>query len=459
MKKYERKNLREGISGIYWYTNKSSRKVYVGQAIDIKKRDEQHVTAGSKNSLIDQAILKEGIDSFEFDWLEMTYATKEELDDNERKMIKQLHSHVSEHGYNQTWGNGEKKSSNKNLNKWVVNNEIHKMIQENYGGYNLYGKRVLLVGNFEPMFTGSLVTLMNVNLTFVPYSEDIDFETKVNEEIEKVKSEKFDLIISNPPYDNVGIEVTKKIQQELNFEEFINLMPMRYYIKNEAGDLFRYVDTSSQIKLKSTAFRGALVTSSIVKIDKTRRLITSEMFELNTFTDPQLDDYFLETFNREINFEIIYKPRIKNLNEYSNKTCFYMGKRDPNNHHLPYKKDGINYKFNVEKSYDRDDLMKLGAPSEQKLGNIGNFYLIKFNTEIECKNFTNFVYSKDGFRFISKVFTALNCDSGIDLKKVLPKVDWTKEWTVEEILKDYGYTDSEIKEVMDDLVNFKGMNE
>ena len=40
-----------------------------------------------------------------------------------------------------------------------------------------------------------------------------------------------------------------------------------------------------------------------------------------------------------------------------------------------------------------------------------------------------------------------------------PKVDWTHPWTVEEILADYGYTEDEIKEVMEDLKNFKGMDD
>ena len=40
-----------------------------------------------------------------------------------------------------------------------------------------------------------------------------------------------------------------------------------------------------------------------------------------------------------------------------------------------------------------------------------------------------------------------------------PKVDWTRSWTVEEILKDYGYTEDEIKTVMTDLDNFKGMDD
>ena len=53
--------------------------------------------------------------------------------------------------------------------------------------------------------------------------------------------------------------------------------------------------------------------------------------------------------------------------------------------------------------------------------------------------------------------TAVNCDSAIVLGKVFPKVDWTRAWTVEEILADYGYTETEIAEVIADLENFKGM--
>lgn len=56
---------------------------------------------------------------------------------------------------------------------------------------------------------------------------------------------------------------------------------------------------------------------------------------------------------------------------------------------------------------------------------------------------------------MSKVFTALNVDSCISLNKVMPKVDWTRPWTVEEILKEYNYEDLEIKEIMLDLNNYK----
>ena len=53
----------------------------------------------------------------------------------------------------------------------------------------------------------------------------------------------------------------------------------------------------------------------------------------------------------------------------------------------------------------------------------------------------------------------MNIDGTVTYDRVFPKVDWTRSWTVEEILADYGYTEDEIKEVMEDLKNFKGMDD
>jgi hypothetical protein len=77
-----------------------------------------------------------------------------------------------------------------------------------------------------------------------------------------------------------------------------------------------------------------------------------------------------------------------------------------------------------------------------------------FSSETEKQNFVKFVY--DNFKFMCKIFTALNCDGTVH-SIAFPKVDWTRSWTLEEILTDYGYTTEEIAEVMADLKNFKGM--
>ena len=87
-----------------------------------------------------------------------------------------------------------------------------------------------------------------------------------------------------------------------------------------------------------------------------------------------------------------------------------------------------------------------------------NFNHFKKFLETKENIFVSYKFIYNNFKFISKVFTALNCD-GTVRPIAFPKVDWTRSWTVEEILADYGYTEDEIKTVMADLDNFKGMDD
>ena len=138
------------------------------------------------------------------------------------------------------------------------------------------------------------------------------------------------------------------------------------------------------------------------------------------------------------------------------KTSALLDHRFIANGHLAYSKTTAEYKWNVEKSIDVAWLeSNISCPSVK--GKLNKF-VITFDTEAECANFTHWCYSKDGFRFIAKIACGLGLDSTVDLGYILPKVDWTRSWTVEEILADYGYTDTEIAEVMSDLDNFKGMD-
>ena len=123
---------------------------------------------------------------------------------------------------------------------------------------------------------------------------------------------------------------------------------------------------------------------------------------------------------------------------------------------MPYTKDSKSYKWNVLKTIDTEWFENNCINTQ----GISNGALLTFNSAIEKDNFTAWFYSRDGFRFISKVFTAINVDSGVySLYRILPKVEWTRSWTVEEILRDYSYTEEEITEVMNDLVNFRGMDD
>jgi len=87
---------------IYKATNNVNKKCYIGQTkFNIEIRKKQH---SSNGFLLHNAIRKYGIDAFEWEVIDDTCQSKEELDEMEYHYIKQYHSHISEYGYNMTWG-------------------------------------------------------------------------------------------------------------------------------------------------------------------------------------------------------------------------------------------------------------------------------------------------------------------------------------------------------------------
>ena len=268
---------------------------------------------------------------------------------------------------------------------------------------------------------------------------------------------KFDLIIANPPYGKPGANITKNIIDNVYFEEYVNLLPANDYRRNDSKDLFKYAREMESI---NDGFKDAKVTTHLCKIVKDANNITLDEFEISNYIDKSLNKYFVETRNRHHyaidNF--IYKPTLDEYKKIKVEESIYIGKRDPKSEHLPYSLTSITTRYN-KNQIAHEVVLNESAKSEQALGKVGDFYLINFKTQEEKSNMAEFMYSKDGFRFLSKVFVALNIDSAIPLNKFMPKVDWTRSWTVEEILKDYGYTELEIENIMEDLDNFKGMDD
>ena len=270
---------------------------------------------------------------------------------------------------------------------------------------------------------------------------------------------KFDLIIANPPYGNAGgANITKKIIDNVYFEEYVNLLPANDYKRNDSKDLFKYAREMESI---SNGFNDAVVTTHLCKIAKEPNNITLDEFEISNYIDRSLDKYFTENRSRSHyaidNSDTGYHPESWTVNK-----TFIIGQRVIASGRLPLGIDNDMYRWNIEKSINNKKLLDNHMPQCYKKMGVTRvtFSAINFNTEIEKDNFVEFIYSRDGFRFISKIFTAVNIDSGTyPLDKVFPKVDWTRSWTVEEILKDYGYTDLEIENIMADLDNFKGMDD
>ena len=264
---------------------------------------------------------------------------------------------------------------------------------------------------------------------------------------------KFDLIIANPPYGSIGANITKNIIDNIDFGEYVNLLPANDYKRNTEKNLFQYAREMESI---NDGFKDAMVTTHLCKIVRDANDITLDEFEIMNYTDPSLTKYFTANRARK-DFKAIYKPTFKEFDQLAIEETIYIPKRLVKNQHFAYDMAVLPNLYNLNK-IDKQYVIDNSAKSEQSLGNVGDFYLIVV-TKQEKDNFVNFIYSKNGFKFMSKVLTAVNADSAVSVNKYLPKVDWVKSWTVEEILEDYGYTELEIKDIMKDLDNFRGMDD
>ena len=271
---------------------------------------------------------------------------------------------------------------------------------------------------------------------------------------------KTDLLISNPAYGAIGANITDTLRQKIDYKEFINLLPANDYKRNKTKDLFKYQSSMMPI---SNGFTDAAVTTHVARIHKgtvedlaPNINMTLDEFERSQYIDRILDKYFEENSKRQPTVIDKYLPSRDLVKQIGPERSLIFTKRDVNHKHLPYSKKVNSYKWNVESSITADYLINNTAVD---FNNTVSIEMLICTTSLEKINQANFYYSKDGFKFISKLFTAVNVDSRIDLTKILPQVDWTRSWTVEEVLKDYDYTEEEIAEVMADLDNFKGMDD
>lgn len=475
-KKIEIKNGQ--FPGIYKITENLTGRVYIGQTSrSINERLSQHIYTPAPNSDIDKAIQEKGVNAFTFEVeAPMKNPTTEQLWFQEYWYIAKYDSFNN--GFNKTHGNrkGEFEACLKSDFICVGEDLFKDIIRE----YNLSfrGKRILLINNFDESIKNYLrFESGRENVDIIYESFDIDEKDALGDFIKdkvrgmkktkvdlingltKVEKEHYDIIISNPPYGKIGNEITQCIVDNIDFGCFINLLPANDYRRNKQNALWQYVDINSMRIFQPGSFKDAYVTTMACKINKNRAYYISEdEFEIQNYGDKSLTKYFYNNRKRK-HYAIdsfIYEPSFQQF-EDKNVTIeksIYIGHRDPKSCHLPYAKRSITTRYNFNE-LTKEQVIAESSPSIQKLGKAGDFYLINFNTEKEKQNIINFMYSDNGFRFMSKIFTALNTDSSIPLDKFMPKVDWIKLQTVESILKEYGYTEDEIEEVMADLPNYK----
>ena len=275
--------------------------------------------------------------------------------------------------------------------------------------------------------------------------------------LEEIFNMKIDGIIANPPYGAIGANIAYTIREKVDYECFVNLLPANDYKRNKTKDLFNY---QSEMEPVNDGFDDAAVTTHLCLVSKNKaNAMTLDAFERSQYIDPSLDKYFEENSKRK-HYAIDKSSELQNIKNPDLTKIIFIGSRDINHKHLPYSKNTLTNNINLNLLSYKEICEKFCMKSAKEKGELyfqGNCFVL--NAQKEKDNIINLIYSKDGFRFISKLFTSMNVDGRTPLYKVFPKVDWTRSWTVEEILKDYGYTEDEIKTVMEDLNNFKGMDD
>ena len=268
---------------------------------------------------------------------------------------------------------------------------------------------------------------------------------------------RFDFTLLNPPYNKLGPKITRRLIEEVDFGYIVNLMPANNYRRYEKDfKLYQFVDISS-MKPVIDGFADAAVTTHIALINKERSVYLSEdEFEIENYTDKSLKKYFYENRKRE-HYAIDagkYPCKFEDVKDtVTPQNTFIVHSRDMNHGYIPNKQGPFSVEWNINKKYDinyiHEKYWTMGS------GRQSTYAYITFKTEKEKDNFTKFILG-DGWDFMCKVLKALNVDGSVAFAKWMPKVSWERKWTVEELLREYEYTEQEIQAVTDDLKNFRG---
>ena len=257
---------------------------------------------------------------------------------------------------------------------------------------------------------------------------------------------KFDYIIANPPY-AMGNELTKTVVENVEFGKYINLMPVSKY---KGKELYRYVESIEKVE---DHFDDACVGESLIVTEMSKTADTFSSFEELEMC--KFDERFRKFYEKNLTLVATYSKIISEIQGFRTENSIqnFILTLDKNLDFLFINRvadhgvdlSGLPFEWNINKSVEPKDI-SFGTQGDK--GFRAQYGFISFNSDIEKNNFTEFYYRNGKNGLMHKLIKGLNKSSG-SIELAIPRVDWSHPWTDEEILKEYGYTEEEIKEILE----------
>ena len=267
---------------------------------------------------------------------------------------------------------------------------------------------------------------------------------------------KFDLIIANPPYGSIGSAITQSIIDNIDFGEFVNLLPATNYRLSKTN-LQKHVDPA-EITVVYNAFEDAAVLPTVGHVYKEEiNDLTPMGFRIETQTDPTTKKYFLANVKRDVTCEDMLDTQkfAKEADQSFDKIIFLPMRLSSGNHSdlasLSRGTKGLSYR------------VAMGLVSHQSEVGKDNpqwGIYVRFSTEEEKKNCGEFLFG-DGFKFVLWLLNSMRVDAAHKAEHEfwLPRVDWHRKWTPREILEDYGYSEEEIAQAEEKMAGYPDLKE
>lgn len=260
-------------------------------------------------------------------------------------------------------------------------------------------------------------------------------------------------MLANPPYGNKGTDITQAILDKVDFDEYLNLLPATNYRLSKTN-LQRHVDPV-ELEIVKDAFEDAAVLPVVGHVHKEEiNKMTPLDFRIEMQTDPTTKKYFYENIRRNKTYAGMLETQIfaKDPDQTFGKIIFLpMRLASGMTAHADLASlcrgtQGLAYKVAMDEVKSQADVNKANPQC-------GTY--VRFATEEEKRNLGEFLFG-DGFKLVLWLLNSMRVDVAhkAEHKFWLPRVDWKRKWTAEEILRDYGYSEDEIRDLKESWKKF-----